>query len=317
MKIMERREHIRENWIKFGFVIFLMVIVLFGLFTGGTNNARSNLLNIVIINNIAVHEVMVLLLLGFVSGTISGSLGMGGGVLKITNLHFIMGFEILFARIISLLSYFVISISAFLAYRKYTLIHWNVVKMLIPSAVLGAIIGIIIGNYINKTYIEIIIGIYAIFTGVIVINQIWSQPLVEEITNNPKKGLNEISVSAIGVAMGAICGLLGISGGILSTPMQQIILKLPLKNSIANTVTTAIFCSFVASGFILVIGLKKGDFSLINVLLVTICLIPGSYAGAQFGSYLVHILPLNIIRVVFAITAFVIGFIILIPNNLG
>lgn len=314
---MERKNHIGEIGVKYGFVLFLIIIVSFGLFNSGTNNARSNLLDIVIINDFAVHEVMVLLLLGFVSGTISGSIGMGGGVLKITNLHFIMGFEILFARIISLISYFVISISAFLAYRKYKLIHWNVVKMLIPSAVLGAIIGIIIGNYINKIYIEIIIGIYALFTGIIVINQIWNKPIEEEINDNKKKALNEISVSAIGVAMGAICGLLGISGGIISTPMQQTILKLHLKNSIANTVTTAIFCSFVASGFILVIGLQKGDFSLINVLLVTICLIPGSYVGAQFGSYLVHILPLNIIRVVFAITAFAIGFIILISKIFG
>ena len=314
---MEGRDHSIETWIKLSSVLFLIIIVLFGIFTSRPNNAESNFLDVVIIDDIAVHEVMLLLLLGFVSGTISGLIGMGGGVLKITNLHFIMGFEILFARIISLLSYIVISISAFLAYRKYKLILWNVVIMLIPSAILGAIIGVIIGNYINKNYIEIILGIYALFTGVIIINQIWVRPSEEEIGEIPTEELNEITVSAIGVGMGAISSLIGISGGILSTPMQQSILKLPLKNSIANTVTAAIFCSFIASGFILVNGLKKGEFSLINVLLVTICLIPGSYAGGQFGSYLTHILPLNLVRVIFGITTFVIGFSILILKILG
>ena len=314
---MEERGHIVETWIKIGSILLLIIIILFGIFDGGPKNAESNLLNVILIRDIAVHEVLLFLLLGFVSGTVSGLLGMGGGVLKITNLHFIMGFEILFARIISLLSYIVISISAFLAYRKYKLILWNVVKMLIPSAVLGAIIGVIIGNYINKNYIEIILGIYALFTGVIVINQIWVRPSEEEIAEIPSEELNETAVSAIGVGMGVISSLIGISGGILSTPMQQSILKLPLKNSIANTVTAAIFCSFVAAGFILVNGLKNGDYSLFSVLLVTICLIPGSYAGGQFGSYLTHILPLNLVRVIFAITTFVIGFSILILNILG
>ncbi len=313
---MEDSAKIISKRINIGFVLLLIIIVLFGLFNGSEeNNTGTTFLNTHIIADIALYEVLLLLLLGFVSGTVSGLLGMGGGVLKVTNLHYIMGFDILFARIISLLSYFVISISAFLMYRKYNLILLNVVKMLIPSAILGAILGVIIGNYINKDYIEIILGIYALFTGVIMINQIWVKPLEEEIYEIPKEELNEITVSAIGVGMGTISSLLGISGGILSTPLQQSLLKLPLKNSIANTITAAIFCSFIASAFILVIGIQKGDFSLFNVLTVTICLIPGSYIGGKLGSYLTHILPINLVRVIFAITAFIIGFRILILAN--
>ncbi len=212
--------------------------------------------------------------------------------------------------------YFVIALSSYFVYKRHNLILWNVTKMLVPSAILGSVIGIIIGNYINKDYIEILLGIYALFTGVIVINQIWTQPIEEELTDIPVEDLNETAVSAIGVGMGAISSLIGISGGILSTPLQQSILKLPLRNSIANTITAAIFSAFVAAVFILAIGLKRGDYLLSNILFVSACLTPGSFLGAKYGSYLTHILPINAIRIVFAITAFAIGFIILMRPQL-
>ena len=73
---MKGRDHIIETWIKLGSVLFLIIIIIFGIFTSGQNNAESNLLNVVIINDIEVHEVLLLLSLGFVSGTVSGLLGM-------------------------------------------------------------------------------------------------------------------------------------------------------------------------------------------------------------------------------------------------
>lgn len=309
-------EHIIKNrWIKLVPVIFVIVIVLFGIFDGRQSPYESSrntgFYDNAIVGDITFHEILLLLLLGFLSGTVGGLLGMGGGVLKVANLHLVMGFELLIARIVSLISYFVISISAFLMYRKYDLVLWNVVKMLIPSAILGAVIGAIIGNFIDIEIIEFLLGFYALFAGVIVINQIYTKPVEKEIAAIPNEEISETAVSSIGIGMGIISSLIGISGGILSTPMQQTLLKLPLKNSIANTVTAAIFCSLTASAIMLISGLHKGDFSLYTVLIISVCLIPGNFIGGIFGGFLAKRMPINLVRVFFAIVAFAIGFKIL------
>ena len=237
---------------------------------------------------------------------------MGGGVLKVVNLHFFLAFDILFARVVSLLSYTIISLSAFSRYRKYDFIVWDIVKLLIPSSILGVLLGVILGSWINKDYVEIILGIYALFAGIIVLNQILAKTTEKEIKDFSINETNVSTVSGIGVGMGFLCSIIGISGGVLSTPLQNILLKLPLKNSIANTIAAAVFCSITASTILLFIGLKNGDYLFKDVLCVTICLIPGNILGGQFGSYLTKRLQINYVRAAFAIVAFAIGFKILV-----
>lgn len=313
---MKKREVTSYKFLKLVPLMFIIVIVLIGIFSerqvARDSNEKFDFFKTIIIGDIAFHEVLLLLLLGFLSGTVGGLLGMGGGVLKVANLHLIMGFDLLLTRMVSLLSYFVISVSAFLTYKKYNLILWNVVKMLIPSAILGVVIGAIIGNYIDPKYIEFLLGFYALFAGVIVLNQMYVKPFEKEIAKISQREISETAVSSIGIGMGAISSLIGISGGILSTPLQQSLLKLPLKNSIANTVTASIFCSFTASVFMLIVGLHVGNFLMSDVLAVTICMIPGNFIGGQFGGYLTKRLSLNVVRMVFAIVAFAIGFKILV-----
>ena len=308
----EKQVVIKKRWVELSTAIFIAVIVLLALFSGQRDGFESakfyNHFNDVIVGGITFSDILFLIMLGFISGVVGGMLGMGGGVLKVSNLHLLFGYEMVFARVVSLLSYVVISISAFFRYRRYNLILWNVVKMLIPSAILGALIGVILGNYVNERLIEVFLGFYALFSGIIVLNQIWTEPYEKEIESLPKEAANETVASGIGIGMGFISSIIGISGGVLSTPLQQSMLKLPLKNSIANSVTTAIFCSLTASVLIMWTGLHSGYFSFSKVLLTTLCLIPGNIVGGQVGSYLTKRLSVNYVRVLFAIMAFIIGF---------
>lgn len=309
---MEQRYVIKTEWIKAAALIFITIVILMGLFTGGQNGRSSlgltDVNTSIIFGDITYQEALNLLLLGFLSGTVGGMLGMGGGVLKMVNLHILLGFNIIFARIVSLISYTMISIAAFIRYRKYNLILWDIAKMLIPSSILGVLVGVAIGNWINKDYVEKLLGIYALCAGVIVLNQAWVKPNEKELTELPKNEINEVAVSGIGIGMGLVSSIIGISGGILSTPLQQLLLNLPLKNSIANSITAAVFCSLTASAILLYYGLKHGDFLLNDVLLVSACLIPGNILGGQLGSYLTNKLQIKYVRLVFAVAAFAIGY---------
>jgi len=303
--------------IRFASLLFVLVIIIAALFTGrqiGANrDSGISFYYEMVGGGINGWEVLSLLLLGFLSGVVGGMLSMGGGVLKVGCLHLIFGFDIIFARIVSLLSYFVIAFSAFWRYRKYRLILWVVVKLLVPSSVFGALIGIIIDTRISKGVLEIIVGIYALIAGIQVLNQIWSNPVEKEIYELPKNGINEGAVPWIGAEMGFISALTGISGGIISTPLQNSILKLPIKNCIANTLTAAVFSSMIAGSILLLRGLNSGDLVLGDVMFVTICLIPGNILGGQLGGILTKRLDVNYVRAAFGIASFIIGFRILLP----
>ena len=119
------------------------------------------------------------------------------------------------------------------------------------------------------------------------------------------------AATSAATGMGIISSLVGISGGILSTPLQQQLLRLPLKNSIANSITAAVFCSATSASLLLFVGLRTWTIPLGDVLVVSACLVPGNVAGAQLGSYLTKITNVNYIRVLFAVVAAVIGFRIL------
>ncbi|MBT5831919.1 MAG: sulfite exporter TauE/SafE family protein [Candidatus Latescibacteria bacterium] len=299
----------KMGWLPVTGMVFVAIIIVTGLFSGPHNigpwggwGAWSG---------ISYEEAFLLVLLGFVSGSVGGMLGMGGGVLKVIILHLLLGFTIPFARVVSLLSYVVISLSSFMRYRKYGLVLWGMSKLLIISSILGVLIGVVIGSWINIEYVEILLGIYALCTGVIVLNQMWVNPTEEEISELDEGEVNETTVSGIGFGMGLISSLIGISGGILSTPLQQTLLKIPLKNAIANSITAAIFCSFTGSIFLLYSGVKSASFLLEDVFIVAICLVPGNILGAQFGSSLTKRLHVNYVRVTFVVVIFAIGFRIL------
>ena len=303
------------SWVKLGTFLCVMVLILVALFSSNslrTQAGRPGLLGTLVISDVSLGEVVHILILGFISGCVGGMLGMGGGILKVTNLHLVIGFDLVFARIVSLLSHTVISIAASYKYSKYRLIVWDLTKMLIPASVLGVLLGMAVNAWITETTVELILGIYALVAGIIVLNEVLVKRKPRSLTNLLTRRLNETSASLIGLLMGLVCSVTGISGGILSTPAQHGLMKVPLKNAIANSITAAVFSSAAAATILFYKGLRAGDFTAGTVLLVTACLIPGNIIGGQIGVYLTKVLNVDHLRIVFAVAALCIGFWILI-----
>lgn len=239
-----------------------------------------------------------LVLLGTGSGILGGMLGMGGGVLKVAGLLLIFGYDMYLVRGVALITNAFVYGSASHRYRKAGLMTPELTKLLIPSAILGVILGIIFGNYIGQRYLEKLLGLHALYVGTDMVWRMLKNKAEEVKWNAP---MDEKKVVGIGIPMGFSSGSLGIGGGVLSTPLQQMLLKVPLKNAIANTCYTAIFaCSFggiVAIGY----GVHGNYFNLWKPVLVCVSIIPGAITGGQIGSLLMKHFPVNVIRVIFAI----------------
>lgn len=241
-----------------------------------------------------------LALLGIGSGILGGMLGMGGGILKVTGLLLIFGYEMYLVRGVALITNAFVYGSASYRYRKAGLVTPALTKLLIPSAILGVLLGIIFGNYVGQGFLEKLLGLHVLYVGT---DMMWRmlKNKAEKVEWNAPHDMDEKKVVGIGIPMGFSSGSLGIGGGVLSTPLQQMLLEVPLKNAIANTCYTAIFsCAFggiVAIGY----GIHGNYFSLWKPFLVCVSIIPGAITGGQIGSLLTRWFPVNAIRAIFAV----------------
>ncbi|HYW76101.1 MAG TPA: sulfite exporter TauE/SafE family protein, partial [Gammaproteobacteria bacterium] len=103
---------------------------------------------------------------------------------------------------------------------------------------------------------------------------------------------------AVGTAMGFSSGLLGIGGGGIAVPLQQILLKLPLRTCIANS--SAIICISASVGAIYkTLTLPQHQDSPITGLLIGALLAPTAAIGGRLGATLTHRLPDRSVRIAF------------------
>lgn len=259
------------------------------------------------LENISLSEIFWLFVLGFFSGIVGGMLGMGGGLLKVSGMFLFFGYEVILARVIALITYSGIAITAFLKYRDFNFIMWDVVKILVTSSIVGVIAGVLLGNVINSVWIEKLLGIYAIFIGVILIFQIYKTGRARTSGTWKYKPSFASKLSFIGILKGFSCGLFGISGGIISVPLQQLMLKIPVKNSIANSLTSAMFSATFAAFLALTTGIASGFFRLSLPLILVLPLIPGTILGAKIGANITRKLDPFYIKICFSIVALIMG----------
>ncbi len=107
-------------------------------------------------------------------------------------------------------------------------------------------------------------------------------------------------VIAVGVPMGLMAGLLGIGGGALCVPLQQIVLRIPLRRAIANSAATIV--SVAALGALYKnLTLPQHGVEISASLRLAATLIPTAILGSYLGSRLTHVLPRRILRIVFVV----------------
>lgn len=246
-----------------------------------------------------------LFVVGLIAGTFGGMLGMGGGVIKMSCLLLFFGFHPGLSRVAALLSYFIVAIGAAYRYYKAGLVMNDVVKTLIPASIVGLVLGAIVGHHLSADVMVFLLGMFLLFTFIIVAKQILSYSLKQSPASAGSAGARRASapakwkVALSGLPGGFLCSILGISGGVVTTPLQQVLAKIPIKNAIANTLFKAVVTVPIACLIILILGSKAGHFEMWHPILVGLCLIPGSIIGSQLGPMLTTAMSQNAVRVIF------------------
>ncbi|MCG3180171.1 MAG: hypothetical protein BIFFINMI_02528 [Phycisphaerae bacterium] len=251
-----------------------------------------------------ILQLAVLAALGLVAGVFGGMLGVGGSIILIPGMHFMLRqSQHLYQAAAMVVNVFVAAPSAWGHYRKGVVIP-RVIRWLVPSSAVAVLLGVWASNHpVFRNEGTLYLGrIFAVFLVYVIAYNIFRLTLARDrLPQMDAARINAMPrwrISLVGVLMGFTAGLLGIGGGALAVPMQQIILKMPLKNAIGNSACTIVFSALVGA---IVKNWTLGSQGLYvsQSLIIAATLIPSAFIGGWLGSVLTHVLPRTPVRVLF------------------
>jgi len=247
---------------------------------------------------------LVYVLVGLLSGAVGGLLGLGGAVVLIPLLVLGMGQQYEPVRILSLINNVFVSVSAAIQHRGARLHLRKGLKSLIPAGLAGVVLGFVIGKDLGHTSLCVLAGACLVYV---------SGHLLWEKENPSVEGeapeVNHFLCSLVGFLAGGGSSILGVGGGIIAVPGQKLVMKLPLRQAIANSSAMIIMTSTFSAMLYLIVGGPEtwGGLTLGEIAWASLWLLPGSFVGAQLGGYLTTRLRIHHLRWAAALVFFYAG----------
>jgi uncharacterized protein len=243
-----------------------------------------------------------LAVMGLATGILGGMLGMGAGVLNVSGLLLVYDMDISFARAVSVVTMFVVSVSAAPEYLKDGWGQRRVIYPMILGALPGTLAGAFVGNRVSGSTLMHAFGLLVLFLSLYALSTgIAAPPERLQSEDQSVDGHRRASSTAasLGALHGLLCGLFGISGGVIVTPVQQNALHAPWRHSVANTLVVSTMVT--ALGSVLVVSREVSDnrFALGDVLLATLFIGSGALVGFRLGSRFGQVLNVAIPRLLF------------------
>lgn len=248
-------------------------------------------------------DYLILLAIGAVMGLFGGLLGIGGSVVMIPAMVIFFGPNQHLYQASAMICNFFVAVSAVIVHRKEKVLVLDVIKWLVPAAVVGIIAGVWMSNVdffsgANSRNLTKAFGlflVYVIFYNLLKFGRHDGGADGFDLSRTRRsKPLTLLS----GLITGLSAGLLGIGGGAVCTPLQQLCLKMPLKRAISNS--AALICATAVVGaFCKNITLSQHNIAFLESLKIAAVIIPTASIASFAGGRLMHILPKNIVRTAF------------------
>ena len=154
---------------------------------------------------------------GIGAGLLSGMFGLGGGIIIVPGLMFAFKMDQRRAHGTSLGGVFLISCASFLTYWKHDEVNWHIVLWLALGSVCGSLIGARLLATLSKRTLTISFIAVLVIAGVRMFFKIDSSGVM--VINAPTAAW----LVFIGVIVGAIAGMLGIGGGLMTVPILVVL----------------------------------------------------------------------------------------------
>lgn len=180
--------------------------------------------------------------IGVIAGALSGLFGVGGGILIVPALVTVGRMEQRMAHGTSLLAAAPLGLAGMIGYAVGHSVDWPVAGLLLAGSVVGTFIGTRLLRSLAHRTLQL--GFAALLVGTAI------RMLIQVPEGAGRSPLHLATVSALivlGVFTGALAGLMGVGGGVLMVPAQNIIFDIPAAiakgTSLAVIVPTAVIGS--------------------------------------------------------------------------
>ncbi|QNN23906.1 sulfite exporter TauE/SafE family protein [Planctomycetales bacterium ZRK34] len=256
-----------------------------------------------------VGTILVIAGLGLIAGTIGGMLGLGGSNIMIPGLVILFGqttrqgFNQHLYQAAAMIVNVCVAVAATWRHYQAGAIVPKVIRTMLPAAIAAILLGVWVSNRsaFSGTQGPILLGrVMACFLVYVIamnIRRMFRQsrpvdaPLDLTYVTTPRS-------ATVGTVMGFFAGLVGVGGGGIATPLQQVILNLRLRNCIANSAAVMCFSSIVGATYKNA-TLPAHGVAIHDSLMIAALLAPTAIFGATIGGKLTHVLPVRTVRFVF------------------
>ena len=254
------------------------------------------------------------MLIGLAAGMAGGLLGIGGSAIFIPAASLVITPDQQIYQAAAMILNVFVAASATLKHWRSRAIDFAIVRTMVPFAVVAVIVGVYVSNHVDGSTLARGFGAMLIALGFFELGSLATRyvtkrgnaarttgPATTEL-RSPVKGRGPYRV--VGAAMGGLGGLLGIGGGIVGVPLLRFVARQPLRGSIAAA--AAVTLPLAAVGAIyknLALPHLPGEdaSSSIEAILIASAIVPTAIVGSWFGAAMVQRLPIDAIRIAFAI----------------
>jgi len=248
-----------------------------------------------------IEEILIFLFFGAITGILAGMLGIGGGVITVPLLYFVLQYypfpkeEVMHVAIATALATtFVTSCGATWSHHRRKAVLFHTLKWIVPGLAVGCIAGAILTLYLPNELLRYIFGVVVILLSVYFFFP-KLPPLHIASQLNWTMGLWTLGV-------GCLSTLLGVGGGMFMVPIL-LGYQMHMKNAVAvSSVSTLVSALFGSIAFIVIaqnaspLPQSIGYINLPGFLTLGL----SSLLTTAVGVKLAHTLPTSLIKRIFA-----------------
>lgn len=243
-----------------------------------------------------------LIILGLAAGATGGLLGIGGSTVMIPGMVMLLGSnqQHLYQASAMIVNFFVVG-PAVIQHTRARATLRPVTLWMVPSAMLGAVLGVFtsemnIFHGSGQGYLQLAFAGFLLYVVGYNVARLRSKVRFPVMTEEEAARLSPARIIAlVGLPSGLFGGLLGVGGGLIAVPAQQIALGIPLTSAIANSASMILWSSVIGAIFKNAMLAEHG-FTFKQSLGIALLLAPTAIAGSYYTADKVHKLPVHVTR---------------------